>query len=114
MKNPVLSIEKQIDCKALRRELKIVASINNNHISREEREKLIVRKAVSHLPTVSRIVIFLRFWENQSLSEIAEVVALSTQEVREIYLTSIKYLEKELSPYFLKNDFFMSKEVPQN
>jgi DNA-directed RNA polymerase specialized sigma24 family protein len=87
--------------------LKVIAAIQNNDISRSERERLLVRTAVSYLPNCCRIVVYLKFWEGQTLDEIAHDLDIPLGEVRSSYLIALTYLEEVLSPYVLNRDLFM-------
>lgn len=107
----VLGIARQVNEAELRRELKQIAEIPPEKISRRERERLLVRRAISYLPSNCRIILFLKFWERETFSEIADVVGFSVESVRVSYLVSLRYLERELSPYVLEPKFFMRQET---
>src|SRR5258708_4215143 len=100
---------KLVDEEDLTRELNAVAESQEHAMSRAERERLLVRKAVSYLPDCCRVVVYLKFWEGQTLDEIAHDTGLSLREVRRSYLIALTYLEEVLRPYVLNSDFFMGR-----
>lgn len=105
----LLSLAKEVNKENLRRELESVANIPNCEISRRERERLFVRKAIAFLPQNPRLILYLSFWENEKIWEIAETLDLSIGQVRKDYLIGLAYLERELSPYILSNRFFLKE-----
>lgn len=104
-------LEKLVDIESLRRELKKVAAIERNQISRRERERLLVRTALSFLPENQRLIVYLRYWENQTLEEIAEMLDLPRQATITVYLLALAYLERELRPYVLNPEFFLRRDA---
>ena len=107
MARAIRGLANQVDEVALRRELKQIAEIDNQFIERRERERLMVRKTISYLPTNCRILLFLKFWEGQSLSEISRTIAIDFEDVRRLFLVSLAYLERELGPYMTNDEFFI-------
>ena len=105
-----LRMKKETDLQELRSELESVAAIQNEKISRSERECLFVRKAVSFLPENYRLTFYLKFWENNSLEEIADILCVSIGVVRTNYLVGLRFLEQELGPYLRENRFFLRSE----
>ncbi len=102
-----LRMARETDLQKLRSELEHVSAIQNEKISRKERECLFVRKAVSFLPDNYRLIFYLKFWEDSSLEEIADTLSISIGVVRTNYLVGLKFLERELSPYMLESKFFL-------
>jgi RNA polymerase sigma factor (sigma-70 family) len=100
----------QVDEESLRRDMKKIAAISNERISRRERERLFVRTAILHLPSNCRLILFLKFWEGETLREIAETVGFSVESVRASYLLALAYLEHDLRPYVLESEFFLRGE----
>ncbi|MBX3034581.1 MAG: hypothetical protein KF865_11710 [Bdellovibrionaceae bacterium] len=96
---------------ALNRDLDAVAAIPAEQISRRERERLLVRKAISHLPQNMRLIVFLKFWEGEMLEEIAASLGLSLDRARSEYVTALSYLEKVLKPYVLEPSFFTKADA---
>lgn len=92
---------------ALNRDLAEVAAIPQEQISRRERERLLVRRAVARLPQNSRLIVFLKFWEGEMLEDIAKTLKLSVEQTRIEYIVALSYLEKVLKPYVLEPSFFM-------
>ncbi len=107
----VLEIARQVNEFELRRELNRIAEIPIAKISRRERERLIVRKAISHLPSNCRMILFLKFWEGETFSEIAAAIGFSVESVRVSYVLALGYLERELSPYILEAKYFMRQDI---
>lgn len=102
-----MRLSSKVDEVALTRELIEVASIPNEEISRRERERLFVRKAVARLPQLARILIFLKFWEGETLEQIAQTLNWSVEQTRSEYVVALMYLEKVLKPHLLESDFFL-------
>lgn len=98
-----------VDEEALSKELQAVAAIPNECISRRERERLLVRKALVLLPQNTRLIVFLKFWERESLEEIARTLRLTVEQARMEYIIALSYLEKVLRPYVLRPEFFMKE-----
>lgn len=106
LRRGLIKLSSVVDESALSRNLQEVAAIPNEKISRRERERLFVRKAVSYLPQNLRLIVFLKFWEGEDIEEIAKMLNLSVGQVRGEYLVALSYLEKALKPYILEADFF--------
>ncbi len=96
---------------ALKRDLEAVAEIPIEQISRRERERLMVRKAVSYLPQDMRLIVFMKFWEGEMMEEIAKTLDLSLEHTRTKYLTALSYLERVLKPYILETSFFTKVDI---
>lgn len=96
---------------ALKRDLDAVAAIPVDRISRRERERLLVRKAVFHLPQSMRLVMFLKFWEGEMLEEIAKNLDLPLERVQAEYGIALSYLERMLKPYILNPSFFVKADA---
>ena len=107
----VLKLAREVNETAMRRDLDTIASMPNGAISRRERERLLVRKAVAHLPQDSRLIVFMKFWEGETIGEIAEMMNLTFDSVRVTLLIALAYLEKQLAPYVLDPDFFTKGDV---
>lgn len=107
LRRNIMRLSSQVDEKALGRELEAVAAIPQGEISRRERERLLVRKAVMRLPQNARVILFLKFWEGDTLEEIAGLLALPLEQARIEYVSALSYLEKVLKPYVLEPSFFM-------
>ena len=107
----MLRLSSLVDEVALIRDLEAVAEIPQNKITRRERERLLVRKAVARLPQNPRLIVFLKFWEGEAMEEIAQTLNISVDEVRVEYITALYYLEKVLKPYVLESSFFMKEAV---
>ncbi len=101
-----MRLSSMVDEQSLARDLEAVAAIPNEQISRRERERLFVRKAVSRLPQNPRLIVFLKFWEGEALEEIARTLNLSMEQTRAEYVIALSYLEKVLKPYVLEPSFF--------
>lgn len=108
--NKLMQFSSQVDEESLRRDLRNVAAVQNGEISRRERERLFVRIAISYLPSNCRLILFLKFWEGEALSEISETLGYSVESVRVSYLSALAYLEHELRPYILESKFFLKEE----
>lgn len=111
MAGGILRLAKEVNEQALKRDLDAVAAIPKNAISRRERERLLVRKAIAHLPQNSRLIVFFRFWEGAAIGEIAETMNLSRDAVRITYLIALSYLERQLAPYILESCFFTKEQM---
>lgn len=96
-----------VDEEALTRDLEAVAAIPQEQITRRERERLLVRKAVTRLPQNTRLIVFLKFWEEETMEEIAQTLNMPPEKARVEYVTALSYLEKVLKPYVLEPSFFM-------
>lgn len=107
----LLRLTKQVDVQRLRKELEEVAEIKNEKITRRERERLLVRKAVSFLPQESRLTLYLKFWEGETLEDIAEILRVSVSTVQINYLAGLSFLERELKPYILESKFFLRADA---
>lgn len=99
---------------ALSRDLAEVAAIPQEQISRRERERLLVRKAVSRLPQNPRLIVFLKFWEGETMEEIAQTLNMPLEQTRIEYVIALSYLEKVLKPYVLEPGFFMRGNAGMN
>ena len=55
-------------------------------------EKRRVRRFVSKLTDMERVVVYLRFWENLLASEIATLVGISEGKIEKILVESVKKL----------------------
>jgi DNA-directed RNA polymerase specialized sigma24 family protein len=111
MAGHLVRLGKQVDQGRMRETLKSVAAIQSSEISRRERERLLVRKAISFLPSNCRLVLYLKYWESLTLDEIAFTTGLLLWEVRQLYVASLGYLERELRPYLTEVDFFLRRGV---
>ncbi len=106
-----MRLSSQVNEEALTRELAEIAAIPQEKISRRERERLLVRKAVARLPENPRLIVFLKFWEGETMDEIAKTLSLPLEEARIEYVTALSYLEKVLKPFVLEPSFFMRGNV---
>lgn len=106
LRRGLMRLSSAVNEAALKRDLEAVAAISVDRISRRERERLLVRKAVSHLPQSMRLIVFLKFWEGEMLEEIAKTMALPLERARAEYITALSYLERVLKPYVLEPSFF--------
>lgn len=91
----------------LKQDLEQVAALPKNAITRRERERLFVRRAISHLPQNTRMIVFLKFWEGETIGEISHTLKLPFEQVRCEYIAALSYLERMLKPYILDSSFFM-------
>lgn len=107
LRRKLIQLSSIVNETALRHDLEAVAAIPNEQISRRERERLFVRKAIFHLPQNMRLIVFLKFWEGEMLEEIAHTMGLPLERARTEYVTALSYLEKVLRPYVLDPVFFM-------
>jgi len=62
-----------------------------------------VRKCVSRLPLMQRVVFHLRFFEDFKIKDIAQITGRSTGTIKNYIFRSTKKIQKELSPYTGKN-----------
>lgn len=106
LRRGLMKLSSTVDESALSRDLQAVAAIQNEQISRRERERLFVRKAISYLPQNLRLIVFLKFWEGEDIEEIAKTMNLPIGQVRGEYLVALSYLEKALKPFILEANFF--------
>lgn len=67
-------------------------------IAVEADEMEFLRESVSHLTPRQALVIRLRFFEGQSLTQVAAVIGLSKEMVRQIQLKAIKKLKELMVP----------------
>lgn len=111
LRRGLMKLSSTVDESALSRDLQAVASIPNEQISRRERERLFVRKAIAHMPQNLRLIVFLKFWEGEDIEEIAKTMNLPTGQVRGEYLVALSYLEKVLKPFILEASFFTKGNV---
>ena len=84
MRRELIRLSSMVDEQSLTQDLEAVAAIPNEQISRRERERLFVRKAVSRLPQNPRLIVFLKFWEGEALEEIAQTLNLSLEQARAV------------------------------
>ncbi len=106
LRRGLIKLSSMVNESSLARDLQAVGSIPNEQISRRERERLFVRKAISYLPLNLRLIVFLKFWEGEDIEEIAKTMNLPIGQVRCEYLVALSYLEKALKPYILEANFF--------
>jgi len=67
----------------------------------------VIRKALGELPFVEWHILYLRFWENYSIHEIANSLEMKWEEVN----TIIEKLFVELKDYCLKDPSFSRSEI---
>lgn len=103
----MMRLSSVVDEKALIQELETVVAIPKEKITRRERERLLVRTAIVRLPQNARLIVFLKFWEGETMEEIAKMLSITAEEARVEYIVALSYLEQVLKPYVLEPNFFM-------
>jgi DNA-directed RNA polymerase specialized sigma24 family protein len=94
---------KEVDHVGLRKKLMAISAIGEDLMPAKKRERMFVRTAVSYLPAQARTVLYLKFWEEQSLHEIGQVLGLTLKLVHALVCLALAYLERELRPYVVNS-----------
>lgn len=108
------SFARQVDHVGMRKKLMTIAAIGESQIARKEREKLFVHTALSYLPARARTILFLKFWQDHTFYEIAEILGLPMRLVRVVFFLSLMYLERELRPYVVEPEMFIKGYLKAN
>jgi RNA polymerase sigma factor (sigma-70 family) len=98
---------RQIDRVGLRKKMATIAAIGQTNITSRAREKMFLHAALSYLPARERTLLHLRFWQDYSFLEVAEILGLPKDFVQSIFLLSLTFLERELRPYVMKSEEYV-------
>jgi DNA-directed RNA polymerase specialized sigma24 family protein len=70
--------------------------LNNNRADKRERRTAIIRERVANLPRPERLAVYLHFWENSSISEIARVLDITKELAAKLLNNGLTRLQTEL------------------
>ncbi|MCB9085763.1 MAG: hypothetical protein H6624_15555 [Bdellovibrionaceae bacterium] len=74
-----------------------------------QREFALIRDRLANLPHIERMVIYLLYWEEKTVLEIAHTLGLQKKKIEKIINKVLTLLSKELA--YFENKYHFTKEL---